>query len=459
MYDSAIIHLSDLECGDNNRAERPSRVDGYRRCADRLVEDIQRLLFTERELRSDRIGLIITGDIANKGSDAEYEKAAEVVGRIRSRLGIPNRQVAILPGNHDVSRPACEQEFHRQFPHLRGEDEIDRREARGLAEKFVSFNRFCRSTCGYDFGGPESVMLFDGFLTLGVALVALDTSYPCTFHPDDNFGLLRDLAIERAGECLRRAVAGADRPVPVAALHHCLLPFADQIGDDKSYCRNGSEALVWLTEAGFGVVLCGHEHQTKCLGELRTGYRVLATGSYGLNATSLVHRYSGAARADSNKYQILLVQKDETSSLLFRRLRTPGGFDDSWGPDDSDGGAAIYLRLPRRYLGGTSEQERLTQQANLLVAGPSRMRSGRLMITMSLRAPRDTLGMINVVSYRVGDRGPLIESRNREDGFLRDEEVVSGNSICVQAWFETDLGRLGPLVVEIPGREVALAAH
>ena len=110
-YRSALVHLSDIECGEKNRAASQTYVDGYITCADKLIDDAKNELFEKQSLAPSQVGLVITGDIANKGQEEEYQEARRVIERIRNSLGIPSKQVAIVPGNHDVNWASCENAF------------------------------------------------------------------------------------------------------------------------------------------------------------------------------------------------------------------------------------------------------------------------------------------------------------------------------------------------------------
>jgi hypothetical protein len=50
-YDSVIIHLSDIECGENNRADSFTNKNGYAKIAQHLVNDLHTRLFEKRELK------------------------------------------------------------------------------------------------------------------------------------------------------------------------------------------------------------------------------------------------------------------------------------------------------------------------------------------------------------------------------------------------------------------------
>ena len=421
-YRSALVHLSDLECGEKNRAARPPFADGYITCADKLIGDVKKQLFDDQKLAPSQVGLVITGDIANKGQEEEYREARKVIEYIRDALGIPSKQVAIVPGNHDVNWADCKKAFGDNYPNDSCDDPKARQKVRDSPAKFNGFRQFLTQVCKKEFPKSETVLAFDDFRDLGVALVGFDTTYPCTFHEDDNYGLMRDKPIRDVGRKeLERLLDGHDRLIPIAMLHHCPNPLRDQTEGDNSYLKNGSEALEWLRKAGFSVILSGHEHQAKTIVDLRLGDQVLVTGSYGLNAEELMNRYHGSPRIESNKYQIVLVNPEGTSEILLRKLRDPGAVHADWVPDNDDGIARIPIPLRRSQL-CTAGPDSLERQVSLLISHPVLLPVvNRWVVSMSIGVPERRLKSIKSVTYEVCGQSTCRE--NRADRFFGDSEI------------------------------------
>jgi 3',5'-cyclic AMP phosphodiesterase CpdA len=105
-FHSALIHLSDTEFGPNNRSHSRSRHADHNVCGEMLVDDITRLM-DEREVPKNKLGLVITGDIAHSGEPQQYSEALRSLSYIRDKLGIAKERVALVPGNHDVSWADC----------------------------------------------------------------------------------------------------------------------------------------------------------------------------------------------------------------------------------------------------------------------------------------------------------------------------------------------------------------
>lgn len=52
--------------------------------------------------------ILIGGDVAGRGTEAEYKQAAEWIDVLCQEFGVPPEMVFCVPGNHDVYRPAIE---------------------------------------------------------------------------------------------------------------------------------------------------------------------------------------------------------------------------------------------------------------------------------------------------------------------------------------------------------------
>lgn len=87
-----ILHVSDLRSGMG----RPT--------------DLAAL--TAAGLRPDL--LVVTGNLAEQGLPAEFQRAAEVIGALAEEAEIPRRHVAIVPGARDVNRHGCQAYFLEQ---------------------------------------------------------------------------------------------------------------------------------------------------------------------------------------------------------------------------------------------------------------------------------------------------------------------------------------------------------
>jgi GTPase SAR1 family protein/UDP-2,3-diacylglucosamine pyrophosphatase LpxH/RNase P subunit RPR2 len=92
-----ILHLSDLHIQDDTFASV---------CLTQLETDLI------KELRIRRLAyLIISGDIANRSTEKEYNAAFAMVDGLVKRFGLDGSRVVIVPGNHDLNWDLCEEAY------------------------------------------------------------------------------------------------------------------------------------------------------------------------------------------------------------------------------------------------------------------------------------------------------------------------------------------------------------
>src|SRR4051794_5293139 len=100
MYRLRILHISDL----HERGSRESEQWRRRRVLGPAWEDN----LTEL-LQDGAIDLVcFTGDAADWGKDEEFTAAADFLGAICERVGVPLERLFVIPGNHDVNRKVRE---------------------------------------------------------------------------------------------------------------------------------------------------------------------------------------------------------------------------------------------------------------------------------------------------------------------------------------------------------------
>jgi predicted phosphodiesterase len=93
------LHVSDFHFSDKSQAQGGSIV-------------LEALLNTLVDMRQKGRGadlIFVTGDVAQSGSETEYRMAEDYLVRLCQALDLPRAAVFIVPGNHDVYRPAGQQ--------------------------------------------------------------------------------------------------------------------------------------------------------------------------------------------------------------------------------------------------------------------------------------------------------------------------------------------------------------
>lgn len=179
----AYVHLSDLHFGQ----ERGSDTHLHRDVRERLIDDAGTLAATEPSGKMD--GVIVTGDIAFSGKEAEYLDAGKWLDRLTSTVGCKDNDVMVVPGNHDVDRdeitPGCRVFLERILAN--GEEEMEQylrnpRDREVLYGRFNSYRAFAEAyACGID---TESGYTVDRKVEVGpnrfLRLIGVNSALACS---------------------------------------------------------------------------------------------------------------------------------------------------------------------------------------------------------------------------------------------------------------------------------------
>jgi 3',5'-cyclic-AMP phosphodiesterase len=213
-----ILHLSDTHL-------TASGIDGYGVDA---VASLKRVLFDARHL--DGLSLVlVSGDVADDGSDTGYATALEIIGGFAAGRGIP---LICAMGNHD-DRAAFGQVLGTGH---RGADGTD---------------------IGRDWaGGPERAAVSE---IAGLRVVTLDSQIPGSGNGHISAGQLQWLA----GVLADPAPSGS-----LIAFHHppVHVPTSDFVS--SSGLRNADELADVVAGSDVQAILCGHFH-VQLTGHLR----------------------------------------------------------------------------------------------------------------------------------------------------------------------------------------------
>lgn len=92
----AFVHLSDIHFGQEKGGDLHINDD----VKERLIDDVRHLI---AQLPSGQAaGLIVTGDIAYAGKEAEYKAAGLWLDRVAEAAGCKKTDIQLVPGNHDI---------------------------------------------------------------------------------------------------------------------------------------------------------------------------------------------------------------------------------------------------------------------------------------------------------------------------------------------------------------------
>ena len=188
-----VLHVSDMHFGRYHRFEGD---DGLGSLLDRLRQDLDE--------RRDRNGLrpdliVLSGDFAEYGLKAEFERAQRFAQGLAKLVELPNRRVVMVPGNHDVNWKRSQAYF------LTCEDD-------GVAPappywpKFKHyaefFGRFYEGEAGIVFTEEEPWSFFE-YPELGVVVAGLDSAMIESHRAEDHHGFLGERQLRAFAEKLR----------------------------------------------------------------------------------------------------------------------------------------------------------------------------------------------------------------------------------------------------------------
>ena len=289
-----ILHVSDPQFGahhlfgGNGLTPADRAQDTLFR---RLHDDLAHLADTH-ELLPDL--MVVTGDLAERALPGEFTQVTEFLSALSEAAGIPRRHVAIVPGNHDINRKACEAYFADQESD--GAEPV-RPYGRKWRQFTAAFADFYADVDGVTFTPDEPWTLFE-MPELSVVVAGLNSTMAESHRDADHYGWIGEHQLRWFAE--RLADYRAQGWLRLAAVHHNVVRGA--VLDDENL-RDANDLDRLIGQPGLAnLVLHGHTHDGK-LHWLPSGLAVLSTGSAAIDA---------AARPAEvpNQYQLITVHRD-----------------------------------------------------------------------------------------------------------------------------------------------------
>ncbi len=243
-----VLHLSDLHFSTKDQA-----IVSY----SQLATDL-------REQQVDALdALIVSGDLVNRAAPTEYDAARVFLERLMTGFSLSAHQVALVPGNHDVSWEASEAAYHlekraRVRPAPAPETYIDH--GGGIIElrnedsyrlRFQAFAALYRAIKGVDYHlAYEEQATIDDLPEQGLCILGLNSAWQIDHHYKDRASIHAE-ALANAIERLGTWMPGELR---IATFHHPLNSGEDSRIVDSAFMQQ-------LAAAGFQLVLHGHVHK------------------------------------------------------------------------------------------------------------------------------------------------------------------------------------------------------
>jgi 3',5'-cyclic AMP phosphodiesterase CpdA len=291
-----VLHVSDPQFGKNHlfggNGATPAD-QAHDTLFQRLHDDLDGLA-RDHGLRPDL--MVVTGDLAEEGTPDEFEQVVAFLAALSEAADLPRGRVAIVPGNHDVNRLACQGYFLREAS--------KRREPRPPYwpkwEDFAAaFAEFYDGVEGVSFTPDEPWTLFE-MPDLSVVVAGLNSTMADSHRDGDHYGWVGEGQLRWFAD---RLAGYRERGwLRLAAVHHNVVRGAVL---DEENLRDAEDLDRWLglgQPGAVNVLLHGHTHDGR-LHRLPSGLIALSTGSAAVAAEA-------RPREVPNQYQLVTIRPD-----------------------------------------------------------------------------------------------------------------------------------------------------
>ncbi|MCP4698361.1 MAG: SUMF1/EgtB/PvdO family nonheme iron enzyme, partial [Gammaproteobacteria bacterium] len=342
--DFSILHLSDIHLGTKEEAQK------YR---------VQLETDLKKELKIKRLDyLVISGDIADKSVESEYEAALELVNGLMARFGLNSERVIVVPGNHDLNWELSEESYRfvskTKLPDSLSEGQIIPagdigflvRDEKKYPKRFAHFDKCFYQKIREDEPypeKPEKQAILYPFPDKRLLFLGLNSSWETDHYYKTRSGIDMDALNGALDELLDDEYEDWFK---IALWHHPV---------NGADAMKNTEFMEQLAIHGFRLCLHGHIHEAK---EERykydggRGMHIIGAGTFGAPADEQVPGIP-------LQYNLLLFRGD-TLTVHTRKKEKPDGVwsaDARWG-DKSENPAAFYkIRFDKfEFLGKPLEE-------------------------------------------------------------------------------------------------------
>ncbi|MCP4132794.1 MAG: metallophosphoesterase, partial [bacterium] len=298
-----ILHLSDLHFGYNSDPKANSTAVAQRK--NTLDGIFKELKSVDAGWQPDVVA--ISGDIAWKGSDNNYEEAALWLNELLDLLNLEPEQLIICPGNHDIDRSKTKG-FNPPSSAEEADDWLKIEELENPIRPFKAFSSFCEKMKLSSFKIGEKELYLTGVKqAAGIRFLALNSAWYCRGDDDKGklwLGLPQLEVMESHSQLVNPDKYDID-PVTIALFHHP--PGCLHDAEQHSY-GNRISTYKYLYQRCH-IMLCGHVHSEAVDPPARMGrHAALFTGGA-----------SYAGNTYRNNFSILQVDAADRSatSLIF----------------------------------------------------------------------------------------------------------------------------------------------
>lgn len=318
--DALILHLSDLQFGENNRfgINRYENDDSYIHLYDKLVEDIE--LITRQAGKN--IDLIIhSGDLAERSLPDEYGHSLSFFSKLAAAINIDRNKIVIVPGNHDINWTLIQ--------HERQKAEMEKRTyVAPYIEKFYYLNNFYKDFYG-DYNLNNQLYKIFKYDDLKLLIIALTSCYSECDLDGTHTGDFGPTQLNDAFLCAKELDQNRDY-LWIVVLHHGLETTA--LAPEEALAHP-DELISICRDYGVEIILHGHQHIAKTYIKGDTGFPVyiFSSGSAGLDTKSLPDVLNHYSILSINRFDYTRYHR-QYSTQVINATRGLG----KWTPDASN---------------------------------------------------------------------------------------------------------------------------
>jgi len=310
-----VLHLSDLHFATADQAT----IWYSQLAADLRQQGVERL-----------DALVVSGDLVNRASAAEYAAARLFIEQVKSGFGLKAQGVVLVPGNHDVSWPLADKAYRlvrrselmtepasgtykEHTPEI-----LDVRDDNAYLQRFAPF-----AECYEAVKGETYPLAYDEQATLtelpeaGLCVLGLNSAWEIDRHFPDR----ASIHMGALAGALQKLPAPSSGELRIATFHHPV-----HSGEDSRLRDHGF--LQQLAVAGFRLILHGHVHRADAAlyryDRTAGGRRIdlVTAGTFGAPVREWVPGYP-------LQYNLLVIRRDEIVVETRCRREVNG----AWEPD------------------------------------------------------------------------------------------------------------------------------
>lgn len=251
----AFIHLSDLHVAAKTRAggvDNSGRANKTWLVAQSDAENHDYIQvfcdYVKHKFKESELYLIVSGDVADCSEKIEYDCAKQFLQKIMDQLGIPKKQVLIVPGNHDINRHECE--------HAARKDD-SKKDYEFHTEKYSFYSVFFNDLLKKPFPAQKSIVDYMAVDDEKLLFVGVNSNYKIGYS--DGYGAVDVDGFKEEMKALDSQFQGYCK---IAVFHHNITT-----NYEKDPSHHGSfekderlRFLRALESLGFKCALYGNEH-------------------------------------------------------------------------------------------------------------------------------------------------------------------------------------------------------